>query len=98
MAEVKLFKKNVTYIDKDGQEKTATNFYVFCGSVSVPVEVKFFPDKNTGQDPRYRERKIVMTAFAEELPENKAGKKKAMNAAKATATTTDDISAEGIPF
>ena len=50
---------------KDRKEKTATNFYLRCGSVSVPIEVKFFPNDD-GQDPRYRERKTVMIAFSEE--------------------------------
>lgn len=69
MAEVKLFKKNVTFNGKDGKEKTAVNFYVQCGNVFVPVDVKYFADKETGQDPRYRERKVCMSAFAEEFPE-----------------------------
>lgn len=69
MAEVKLFKKNATYKDKEGNEKTAVNFYVQCGNVFVPVDVKYFADKTTGMDPRYRERKVCMSAFAEEFPE-----------------------------
>ena len=86
MAEVKLYKKNVPYVDKkDGKEKTATNFYLRCGSVSVPVEVKFFPN-DSGQDPRYRERKTVMIAFAEELPEtgNKKDPAKVAGSAEAS--------------
>lgn len=68
MAEVKLFKKVVTY-QKDGEDRTATNFYVRCGNATVPVEVKYFENKETGRDDRYRERKAVLSAFAEELPE-----------------------------
>lgn len=86
MAEVKLFKKNVPYVDKkDGKEKTATNFYLRCGSVSVPIEVKFFPN-DSGQDPRYRERKTVMTAFAEELPDNAAKRDNAKTSGSAEAS------------
>ncbi len=69
MAEVKLFKKNATYKDKEGKEKTAVNFYVQCGNVFVPIEVKYFEDKETGKDLRYRERRVCMSAFAEEFPE-----------------------------
>ena len=50
MAEVKLWKKQAQYVDKDGQERTATNFFVQCGGIMVPVEVKFFEDKETGRD------------------------------------------------
>ncbi len=67
MAKVDLLKKSVTY-QKDGEERKATNFYVRCGDVTVPVEVKYFENKETGRDDRYRERKAVLSAFAEELP------------------------------
>lgn len=76
MAEVKLFKKMSKYVANDGEEKTATNFYVGCGDVLVPVEVKYFEDKQTGTDSRYRERRVVMSAFAEELPERTNNGKK----------------------
>lgn len=66
---VGLFKKNVEYVNKDGEKKTATNFFVQCGNVLIPVEVKFFEDKETGVDKYYRTRKTLMSAFAEELPE-----------------------------
>lgn len=33
MAEVKLWKKQAKYVDKDGQERTATNFFVQCGGI-----------------------------------------------------------------
>ena len=69
MAQVKLLKKISNYTDKDGNERTATNFFVECGDVLVPVEVKYFEDKETGRDDRSRERKVLMSAFAEELPE-----------------------------
>lgn len=69
MSEVKLFKKINKYVDKDGKEKSAVNFYVQVGNVKIPIEVKYFKDKETGEDSRYRERKAVMAAFAEELSE-----------------------------
>ncbi len=74
MAEVKLYKKNVSYKDKEGAEKTAVNFYIRCGTVTVPIEVKYFANKETGVDNRYRERKTVLGAFAEELPEKSDSK------------------------
>ena len=55
MAEVKLFKQ-ISHYEKDGETKTATNFYVLCGDVRVPVEVKYFEDKQTGRD-TYRRRR-----------------------------------------
>ena len=69
--EVKLFKKHVGYKTQTGEEKTATNYFLQCGDVLVPVEVKFFADKVTGEDKRYRTRRTLMSAFAEELPERK---------------------------
>ncbi|WP_251612067.1 hypothetical protein [Pumilibacter muris] len=79
MAEVKLYKKLATYKDKNGEEKTATNFFVGCGDQLIPVEVKFFEDKETGADKNYRVRKTLLSAFAETLPEreNSGNKKKA---------------------
>ena len=68
--QVNLFKRRVSYVDKkDGKEKIATNFYVDCGGILVPVEAKYFEDKETGRDDRYMERKTLLSAFAETLPE-----------------------------
>ena len=67
--QVKLFKKNVNYVNKDGETKVATNYFVQCGDVLVPVEVKYFENKETGEDKNYRTRRSLMSAFAEELPE-----------------------------
>lgn len=69
--EVKLFKKHVGYKTQTGEEKIATNYFLQCGDVLVPVEVKFFADKVTGEDKQYRTRRTLMSAFAEELPERK---------------------------
>lgn len=74
MAEVKLYKKNVSYKDKEGAEKTAVNLYIRCGDVTVPIEVKYFPNKETGVDKGYGGRKAVVSAFAEELPEKPESK------------------------
>ncbi len=67
--QVELYKKNVEYTTQAGEKKTATNYFVGCGNVLVPVEVKFFEDKETHTDKNYRTRRTLMSAFAEELPE-----------------------------
>lgn len=66
---VELFKRKVKYVNAQNEEKTATNFYIQCGDVLIPVEVKYFPDTATGKDERYGERKQLVSAFAQELPE-----------------------------
>lgn len=69
MAQVELFKKVGKYTDKkDGKEKPFTNFFVKCGSETIPVEVKFFEGED-GKDYRYSSRKAVLSAFADELPD-----------------------------
>ena len=96
MAEVKLYKRTGTYLDqKDGTEKAFTNFFVACGDVFVPVEVKYFEDKETGRDDRYRERKVLLSAFAEVLPERKNAAQREKTAGNKSASVTDDV---GIPF
>lgn len=68
--QVNLFKRRVPYVDqKDGKEKIATNFFVSCGDILVPVEVKYFENKETGRDDRYMERKTLLSAFADTLPD-----------------------------
>lgn len=79
--QVKLFKKLSTYTDKSGEERTATNLFVECGDVFVPIEVKYFEDKETGEDKQFRTRKTLISAFAEELP-NKNDKAAANTAEK----------------
>ncbi|MCM1043264.1 MAG: hypothetical protein NC350_03530 [Corallococcus sp.] len=69
MPEVKLYKKNAKYLDKENKERTATNFYLKCGDSLIPIEVKFFASKEDGRDNQYASRKSVMSAFAEELPD-----------------------------
>ena len=68
MTQVELFKRKSKYV-KDGEEKTATNFYVKCNDTLIPVEIKYFANKDTGIDPGYSSRKAVLYAFAEELPD-----------------------------
>ena len=69
--QVNLYKRNVEYTNQDGEVKTATNYFVQCGDVLVPVEVKYFEDKQTGEDKNYRTRRSLMSAFAETLPDRK---------------------------
>lgn len=91
MAEVKLYKRTGTYLDqKDGTEKPFTNFFVACGDVFVPVEVKYFEDKETGRDDRYRERKVLLSAFAEVLPERKNAVQKDKAAGSKSTSAVDE--------
>lgn len=68
MALVQLFKEQNQYTDKDGNEKTATNFSILCGDVKIPIEVKYFENKELGRDPAYSGRKLVLSSYAEEIP------------------------------
>lgn len=68
--QVKLYKKIQNYVDKnDGEEKSATNFYLQCGTELIPIAVRYFPDKESNVDANYRGRKMVLGAIAEILPE-----------------------------
>ncbi len=70
MAEVQLFKKQSKYKDKQGKDKVATNFFAKCGSMLVPIEVVYFPDKdNDDKDKLYVARKMVLESYAEVLPD-----------------------------
>ena len=66
--QVDLLKKQVSYKDKEGTEKKATNFYLRCGDTLVPIEIKYFPDENN-VDKAYGARKSVLSAFASVLPD-----------------------------
>ena len=77
---VDLYKKTVSYQDKNGNDKVATNFYVKCGDQLVPVEVKYFPDKETDTDRQYGARKTLMSAFATVLPDKKGSGKNSQKA------------------
>lgn len=100
MAQVGLFKKTGTYLDeKDGKEKPYTNFFAKCGDVYVPIEVRYFEDKDTGRDDRYRERKVLLSAFAESFPERPDnGGKKQDKPKKASSAPSSDSLDEQIPF
>lgn len=68
--QVQLFKKISNYTDRDGQAKTATNFYIQCNDALIPVEVKFFPNPQMNNvDPNFRGRKMTLSAFADLLPD-----------------------------
>lgn len=68
--EIKLYKKETKYVDKQtNEEKNATRFYLKCGDSLIPIEVTYFKNAVTGQDSQYSGRKAVLKAFAEELPE-----------------------------
>lgn len=67
--QVSLFKKISIYTDNAGQQRTATNFYVQLNDSLIPIEVKYFPGENNSPDPNFRGRKMIMSAFADTLPE-----------------------------
>lgn len=67
MLEVKILKQKSSYV-KDGEERTATNFFIDCGDERIPIEVKFFPSID-GKDYAFVSRKRVLSAFAESLPD-----------------------------
>lgn len=68
MTEIKLYQKKATYT-KDGTERNVINFFLQLGNSRIPIEVKYFPNKETNRDDQYLRRKSVMSAFAEDLPE-----------------------------
>lgn len=67
--QVQLFKKISLYMDNAGQQRTATNFYVQLNDQLIPIEVKYFPGENNSPDQNFRGRKMIMSAFADVLPE-----------------------------
>ena len=69
MAEIKLFKKETSYADKQtGEARQATRFYVQCGDALIPIQVTFFENPDTGKDSQYASRKAILKAFAADLP------------------------------
>jgi hypothetical protein len=68
MSDMKLFHKKSNYVDKQGNEKVATNFFLKIGNMLIPIEVKYFPNKETNIDNQYQARRAVMSSFSEELP------------------------------
>lgn len=100
MPEVKLFKRRVPYVDKEGKDRIATNFFLCCGDVMIPIEVTYFENKETGKDARYLERKTVLSAFAEPLPDkdNNGKPKQQDKLQKPVLTSVPDITDDQIPF
>lgn len=96
MAEVKLYKKLVPYVDKDGENRIATNLFVMCGDQLVPIEVKYFEDKETHVDKNYRVRKTLLSAFADLLPEREKKADKQEPPAQNVKISIDE--AEPLPF
>ena len=73
MAAVQLFKRKASYMDKNGNEKVATNFYVKCGEEGelIAVDIHYFPNpKCDDRDPGFLGRKAVLEAFATTLSGN----------------------------
>ena len=91
---VKLLKQLTNYVDKEGNEKTATNFFVECGGERIPIEVRYFNGPDGEPDRNYRARKMVLSSHAEELPSKKATKDDEVKPASQTASLTpisDDL-------
>ena len=70
---IKLYKKEGTYFDKEAKkDKRYTNYYVGFNGNLIPIQIKYFPDDRFGgRDPGYSARAALMSAFAEPLPEQK---------------------------
>ena len=67
--EIKLFKKDTSFTDKQsGEMRQATRFYLQCGDALIPVQVTFFENPETGKDSQYASRKAILKAFATDLP------------------------------
>ena len=65
---VKLYKREGTYQDKNGETKRSCHFYLKLGNALIPVEVSYFENEKLGRDPQYPGRREIMKAFAEDLP------------------------------
>lgn len=73
--EVKIYKKEGTYKDKDGNDKRFINFYIRAKDKLIPIEVKYFPNpKFNDRDPSYQGRVSVIELLADPLPEKEDGK------------------------
>lgn len=94
--QVVLFKRKGSYVDKEtGEAKTPTNFYILCGDEYIPINVTFFPDKETGKDPNYRSRKSILSAFADEMPERQT---KGQGNVREVAVSNAEEDAANVPF
>lgn len=73
--DVKIYKKEGTYKDKDGNDKRFINFYISAKDKLIPIEVKYFPNpKFDNRDPGYQGRVSVIELLADPLPEKEEGK------------------------
>ena len=73
--EVKLYKKEGKYKDKNGNDKRFVNFYISAKDKLIPIEIKYFPqDKFDGRDPSYQGRLSVVEMLADTLPEKEESK------------------------
>ena len=76
---VRLFKREVSYTDKQGKEKKEINFYLSNdeGKTLIPIEVKYFPKEQfDGRDPEFQGRKGFLQGLAETLPDKPSDEKK----------------------
>ena len=98
MAEVKLFKR-ISHYEKDGETKIATNFFVQCGDTNIPIEIKYFEDKETGRDNQYLGRKMVLASYAELLPETEKKETKREKSVPKKAVKMESLDVDSdIPF
>ncbi len=76
---VRLFKREVSYKDKDGKDRRGVNFYLSNeeGKRLIPIEVKYFPkDQFDGRDPDFQGKKGFLEGLAETLPDKPSDTKK----------------------
>lgn len=69
---VRLFKREVSYKDKQGKDKKGVNFFLSNdeGKTLIPIDVKYFPkDQFDGRDPEFQSRKGFLLGLAETLPD-----------------------------
>jgi hypothetical protein len=98
MKEAKLWKRLSKYVTTTGEERTGVNFYIECGDVFVPIEVKFFENKETGRDDQYYVRKQLLAAFADVLPEKSVVGKKVTDEQSDQPPASASIDDPKIPF
>ena len=68
--EVKVYRKEGTYKNKQGEEKRFTNYYLDINGYLIPIEVKYFPNpKFNDRDPGYAARISKLELLSEPLPE-----------------------------
>ena len=90
---IKLFKKDSTYTDRNtGEPRKATRFYLGLGNAVIPIEVSYF-GKEDKPDTQYSGRKLLLTAFADELPEKEKTEPKPVKE-----SAQNDASADDLPF